>query len=625
MTRFRHCLPLVCCFVLGQIVACSAGSESDAAPPGNAVGGALGGSGGSGVGAGNSAGAPMGAGAGGTTGAGTHSGGAGSAGASAGGATGAAGEGGTPAGARRPNVLVVLLDDMGYSDLGTYGGEVRTPTIDGLAAGGTRFRNFHVTPRCSPTRISLLTGLYTQQGATMPGASLPPLRTDNNVTLPEMLSAAGYRTYMAGKWHLGMDAKQVPRARGFDHVFGFGPAGAGAEANKWDKTAYGFVSKGNAIEARTYGDGAKDFYQADAMADYALDYLTYHEAQNDEAPFFMYLAYNAPHFPVQADKGLVEMTPPNGKSYLEIFGKGWDVVRQERYDRMLTQGVIDSSFALSPREPFMTPTQTIPDWSSLGADRKADLTRKMGLYAASIESVDRSLERVVAKLKADGTFDDTIIFVLSDNGGNYEGGVFGSTFGKPDALTGQQLQAMGQPAQVDHLQVGGGWANVETTPFRFYKHYTHGGGVRSPLVVSWPKHTKTPGGWTDQVSHVIDLAPTILEAAGVTQPQQFGGHDVLALEGASMVDVIESSSGPFNRQIGFEHESNRAYIDGQFKLVVRSENADKPELYDLKTDPTELTDLAKAQPMRLAKLIGLWNDWATNVGVPAERLLPAPK
>jgi arylsulfatase len=249
----------------------------------------------------------------------------------------------------------------------------------------------------------------------------------------------------------------------------------------------------------------------------------------------------------------------------------------------------------------------------------------MGLYAASIESVDTSLGRVVARLEADGLFDDTLIFVLSDNGGNYEGGVFGSTFGKADALTGQQLEAMGQPAQEDHMQVGGGWANVETTPFRFYKHYTHGGGVRSPLVVSWPAHTKNPGGWTDQVSHVIDLAPTILDAAGVMQPKQFDGHDVLALEGASMVDVISNGNAPFNRQLGFEHESNRAYIQGQFKLVVRSENADTPELYNLKTDPTELKDLSKAQPMRLATLIEDWNAWAKIVGVPSERLLPAPK
>jgi hypothetical protein len=180
---------------------------------------------------------------------------AGAGGGDAGNATGGAsgGNAGTGGGAAmgRPNIVVVLLDDMGFADLGSYGSEIRTPNIDGLAQGGTRFRNFHVTPRCSPTRMSLLTGLYTQQAAVTPGASLPPIRSDNNVTLPEMLRDAGYRTYMAGKWHLGMNADQVPRARGFDHVFGFGPQGAGAEASKWDKTKYGFLSKGNAIPART--------------------------------------------------------------------------------------------------------------------------------------------------------------------------------------------------------------------------------------------------------------------------------------------------------------------------------------------------------------------------------------
>src|SRR5437868_4831449 len=226
-------------------------------------------------------------GASGTSGGATASGGGGADGGS--GSGGAAGnrpaDGGAGGSANaRPNVLIVLLDDMGYSDLGIYGGEVRTPNIDKLAEGGMRFRNYYVTPRCSPSRISLLTGLYTQQAATLPGDSLPPLRSDNNVTLPEMLSVAGYRTYMAGKWHLGAAADQVPRARGFDHVFGFGPQGAGAEANKWVKSEYGFVSKGNAIPARVYGDGPKDFYQAAAMGDYALDYLTYHYAQGDGAP-----------------------------------------------------------------------------------------------------------------------------------------------------------------------------------------------------------------------------------------------------------------------------------------------------------------------------------------------------
>jgi arylsulfatase A-like enzyme len=523
-----------------------------------------------------------------------------------------------------PNIVVVLLDDMGYSDLGAYGSEIRTLQIDALAQTGTRFRNFYVTPRCSPTRVSLLTGLYTQQAATAAGESLPPIRHDNNATLPEMLSAAGYRTYMAGKWHLGGEVQQRPSSRGFEHVYGIGDYGAGAEADKWDESKHSLVSKDGAIAPRSYGDQPGDYYQSTAFVDYALDYLTFHEAQNDDAPFFMYLAFNAPHFPVQADKGLIENAPAGAQSYLDLYGQGWSKTRNQRYQRMLDQGVIDDSFGLSAAEPFMTPTQQIPAWSSLTDAVKADVTRKQALYAASVESVDSNVGRVVARLKELGQFENTLIFVLSDNGGNYEGGVTGSMFGKSNVVTGEDLENMGQPGALDHMQVGGGWANVHTTPFRFYKHYTHGGGVRSPLVVSWPANTAAPGGWTDQVAHVIDLAPTILAAAHVSQPQQFDGHAVLPFEGTALVSTIADGAEPMPRQIGFEHETNRAWIDGRFKLVVRHENDDRIELYDLETDPAELNDLAPSEPVMVAAMVESWNAWATHVGVPSDRLLEEP-
>jgi arylsulfatase len=236
--------------------------------------------------------------------------------------------------------------------------------------------------------------------------------------------------------------------------------------------------------------------------------------------------------------------------------------------------------------------------------------------------VDKAVGRVVAHLKTQKEFDNTLIFVLSDNGGNYEGGVVGTTFGKPDPLTGDQLANMGQPGQqMDHMQVGGGWASVETTPFRFFKHYTHGGGVRSPLVFSWPAKTAAPGGWSNQYSHVIDLAPTILDAAGVAHPEKFAGHDVLPLEGTSLVSSIASVTDPTNRQLGFEHETNRAWIDGKFKLIVRHENNDQVELYNIESDPSELKDLATAMPAKTASMVTAWNTWAKHVGVPADRLL----
>jgi arylsulfatase len=360
------------------------------------------------------------------------------------------------------------------------------------------------------------------------------------------------------------------------------------------------------------------------MGDYALDYLTYHYAQGDGAPFFMYLAFNAPHFPIQADSALIESAPAGGQSYLDIFAKGWDEARDQRYQRMLNQGVIDSTFGLSPAEPFMTPVQNIPVWATLTDPQKADLIRKMALYAASVESVDATVGRVVARLKAEGQLDNTLIIVQSDNGGNFEGGVVGTAFGLATPLTGQQLLAMGQPDQVDHVQVGGGWAHLQNTPFRFFKHYTHGGGVHSPLIVSWPAKIARSGGWTNQVGHVIDLAPTILEVAQVPHPTQFAGHAVLPLEGTSLVKTIVDGTLVGPRQLGFEHETNRGFIDGDFKLVVRHENADALELYDLSKDPSELVNLASAQPARLATMVSAWNAWATRVGVPAARQLTPP-
>ncbi|MFT3926978.1 MAG: arylsulfatase [Myxococcales bacterium] len=519
----------------------------------------------------------------------------------------------------RPNVLVVLLDDLGYSDFGAYGSEIRTPSIDGLAQGGTRFRNYYVTPRCSPTRASLLTGQYTHQVATDPGASLPALRSDNNATVPELLSAAGYRTYMAGKWHLGNADDQVPRMRGFDHAFGFGPRAAGVDGSKWDKNQYGFVSKNNEIPTRTYGDAPKDFYQSRAIGDYALDYLSHHTAKNDGAPFFMYLAFNDPHFPIQADRAMVERVPAGGQSYLDIYAKGWKEARSARYQRMLDQGVIDSSFGLSPTEAFGQPVQSIPSWATLSGDQQADLVRKMALYAASIEAVDEAVGRVVARLKATGQFENTLILVQSDNGGTFEGGVVGTAFDKPDPLTGQQLLDMGQPGVPDHVQVGGGWANVQNTPFRLFKQYTHGGGVRSPLVVSWPAKISAPGGWTNQVAHVVDIVPTILDAAAVEHPASFEGHPILPLEGRSLMSSLADPAAAQARTLGFEHEGNRAWIDGNYKLVVRQRAGDLIELYDLSSDPSELADLSAAQPTRTKDMVNAWNAWATRVSVPADR------
>jgi len=329
---------------------------------------------------------------------------------------------GATANTNRPNILLVLVDDMGWADLGCYGSEIRTPNIDALATNGLRFRQFYNGAKCSPSRASLLTGLYPQQVAVDTAASLPTLRTNNNITIAESLRAHGYRTYMAGKWHLGSNVVgQRTYDRGFMHVFGTGSDTSGAGGDYWRVGDYNLVSPSNEIPKRTYGAGS--FYHTDAVVDHALDFLDHHLKKADGVPFFIYLPFQAPHFDLQAPKALAD-------TYLSIYSNGWDVIRQQRYDRMVAQGIIDPArYLLTPKgdvksDPF-TPVEPILAWNTLSAEpgRQPDLVRRMALYATMIDKVDQNLGRLVARLKQSGLFNNTLIFFLSDNGGNAEGGL----------------------------------------------------------------------------------------------------------------------------------------------------------------------------------------------------------
>ncbi len=532
-----------------------------------------------------------------------------------------------------PDIIVMLVDDMGFSDFGCYGGEARTPNIDSLAANGIRFRNFYNTARCSPTRAAIMTGNYSQQVTDKPGASLPQLRNDNNITLPEILQRQGYRTYMAGKWHLGTDAARVPWKRGFQHVYGFGKTGAGNSADYWGWTDYKLTSAGKEISPRVYGTNAYEFYQTDALADYSIDFINHHISKKDSASFFLYLAFHAPHFELCAAKEAAEYIPPGGRSYLDIYSQGWDVVRKKRYDRMRAMGVIDEKYALPPFSdtPFnRKEIKAVPDWNTLPADRRADLVRRMAIYTAMIDQIDVAVGRIVDRLRQTGRLDNTLIFILSDNGANAEGGLYGSSaFGK-EPLTGSKLANMGQPFAGDDLRLGGGWANVANTPFRYYKRFNHEGGIHTPLIVHWPAGIKNPGRWSDQAGHVIDIMSTAAGISGAVFPTQYNGHAVLPMEGKSLVPVFNDEKETVPRQLGFEHETNRAWIDGHWKLVTKNftdniSSVDTLELYDLHADPTELRNVAKEYPEQLSSMIVAWNTWAQKVGVPSERLLNPPK
>jgi len=481
-----------------------------------------------------------------------------------------------------------------------------------------------------------MTGQYSHRVAQNPSDPLPDLVTTNNITIAELLRANGYRTYMTGKWHLGEDAAETPWARGFQHTLGLGPSGAGAGQNAWLASTLTLTSPSNAIPARTYGTNAYDFYQPDALGDYALDFIHHHLAQEDGAPFFLYMPFQQPHFNIEAPAALADLTPPGGTSYVAIASQGWDTVRSNRYARMVAMGVIDPArYPLTPRgdSPFdISPyVEAIPGWTTLSADRRADLARRMALYTAMIDKVDQNVGRVLDRLRETGRLDNTLVFILSDNGSSAEGGVYGSAFGQYGhaPLTGSQLTNMAQPFQNDRIWLGGGWANVNNTPFRLYKRYSHEGGTLSPLVVYWPAGITNTGRWTDQQAHVIDILPTIAEVTGCAYPAQFNGHPVHPFDGHSLLPILRGQA-PFPRPIGFEHEYTRAFILGDMKFVTKSFSntdgaapADLYELYNLATDPVEQRNLAAQHPELLYRMVTNWNAWAAAVGVPPDRWLAA--
>lgn len=547
-----------------------------------------------------------------------------------------------------PNVIVILLDDTGWSDIGCYGSEIQTPNIDMLAEGGVRFRDFYQAARCAPTRIALISGLYTQQGATNPGASLPPLRTDNNVTMAEVLGAAGYRTYMAGKWHLGKKAQgRDPLSRGFMHVFGQGSNVDGANTGNafgyWLEGNYHIVSTNNEIPRRQYGSQGLQFHYSDAVGDYSVDFINHHLSKDDGRPFFLYMPFNAAHWPVCAPAELANKYTDIGDPNPEdedvcLYEEGWDIIRAAKYQRQLAMGVIDSRFTLSPKGDHPSPVTPIPDWDTLDLTRRMDLARRQAVYAAMLDQVDINIGKVLAKLSQEGMLDNTLIFFCCDNGANYEGGLFGNT----SSTTGlvwdpDHLDSMGQPQNAENsgyprVNQGGGWANMSNTPFRLFKHFTHDGGIRTSAILHWPAAMDpcVAGTWTDERGHLIDVMATVVDATGANYPLKFNGHSVLPMEGTSLLPVLQGQSLP-GRDIGVEHERNRAFFRGNYKFTTKnfsfsdgSSPAHELELYNMADDPTETNNLAGTMPDKLTEMIDGWNAWATRVGVPGDRLVTAP-
>lgn len=515
--------------------------------------------------------------------------------------------------AERPNIILIMVDDMGFSDLGCYGGEIATPNIDRLAAGGVRFSQFYNSGRCCPTRATLMTGLHPHQCGighmTQPpnsdrGKDRPPAYQGylnrQCVTLAEALNPAGYHTIMTGKWHLGYNAPdRWPLQRGFRRFYG---CTSGA-TNFFNPQQPRGISLGNELITEHRSTTERRYYTTDAFTDHAIRFVHEHLGHSPEqgekvAPFFLYLAYTAPHWPIQAHEEDIDR-------YRDRYHGGWDELREERYRRQLELGLIDPKWKLSPRD------ERVPAWKDLKPDQKKDLALRMAVYAAMIDRVDQNIGKLVAALQAKGIFDDTLIMFLSDNGACAEGGVFP----RGNILDIEKRNESGG------IAVGHGWANASSTPFRLYKHYAHEGGTATPFFLHWPARIKPLSRWYSEPCQLIDLMPTILDVAGAGYPSEFHGNAIPPLDGLSLRPAFDHESLARPSPLFVEHEDNAFVRDGSWKLVGRAVSPakglqrDRWELYNLAEDRSELHNLADSMPQRVKEMSSQWENWAKRVAV----------
>lgn len=508
-----------------------------------------------------------------------------------------------------PNILLIVADDLGYSDLGCYGGEIRTPNLDALAARGLRFTQFYTTARCCPSRASILTGQYPHKvgvGHMVTDLGHPGYRgrlSENAATLAEVLKPAGYRTYLSGKWHVGTPD---PTRHGFEHWFGT----LISAQSFWDQGQYVRLPQG----APTRRYDADSFYGTDALTDYALDFLA-DARTTPEQPWFLYLAFHAPHFPLQA-------RPEDIARYRTRYAAGWDELRRERLAKMKRLRLVSRDTRLSPRSKYTSHGETVtadnPPWSSLPEDRRADLAMRMAIYAAMVDRMDQNIGRVTADLRARGEFDDTLILFLSDNGACAEWDPFGfDVSSSPNNVLhrGDDLARMG--SRGTYHSVGSGWANASNTPWRMYKHYSHEGGISTPCIAHWPAGFRRRNAIEPAPAHLIDLMPTLVAASGAQYPERFGAREIPPMAGVSLVPLFNGNRLA-ERTLFFEHEGTRAVREGRYKLTALRGAPWK--LYDMVRDRTEIDDLAAEQPQRVATLAQKWDAWAA-----ANNVTPLPE
>ncbi|MCC6823767.1 MAG: arylsulfatase [Verrucomicrobia subdivision 3 bacterium] len=484
----------------------------------------------------------------------------------------------------RPNVVLVLADDLGFSDIGSYGGEIATPNLDRLATGGVRLTQMYNTARCWPTRACLMTGYYAQQVNRDPAKQRPAWAA----LLPELLKPAGYHSYHSGKWHV--DGKV--QAGGFDHSYSFE-----------DHDRY-FTPKNHLLDDVPLppvkpGDG---YYATTAIAQHAIDFLAGHAAKHRDQPFFLYLAFVAPHFPLHA-------LPEDIARYRDRYLAGWDVIREQRARRLRKSGIVDGH--LSALDSQFTPRYLKPDllaeigagevehavpWKDLTPAQQRFQATKMAIHAAMVDRMDREIGRVFDQLRAMGAWENTLIVFLSDNGAD-------ATL----LVRGDGHDQSAPPGSAgSFLCLGPGWASAANAPFRRHKIWVHEGGIATPGILHWPAGIPAGGKLRHAPTHIIDFVPTVLELAGVSPPETWGSQTRPALPGKSLVPLFKRDAAIPRDALYWEHEGNRALRQGDWKLVSEAENKGQWELYNLKRDRIESKNLAPSHPDRVQEMSARW-------------------
>lgn len=468
----------------------------------------------------------------------------------------------------RPNILLLMADDLGYSDLGCYGGEIETPNIDSLAERGLRFSHFRASPMCVTSRVALLSGMpFHRAGANNYSHSMP---------LSVLLGSAGYRTMMTGKWHAG---SPDPRSRTlFDRSFGFlsGMTDSFVGADDWF------------LDDKPFRNFGPAFYSTDAFAKRSIEFMK--ESVAKHKPFFMYVAFNAPHHPCQAPRPIVE-------KYIDRYRAGYETIRRNRHQRQIELGIVEGDSQLAP-----VGAET-RHWDELTDHRKNVEAGRMAAYAAAVEGVDSAVGNLLEYLRSSGLEDNTLVIFLSDNGGDYSNG----------AIDTDEKQIAWKPG--GNPSSSNGWASVKSTPLRYYKHACHEGGIAEPMIVRWPAGMQRPGGEiANTPTNITDFYPTFMELAKTEYPANYAGHQLRSLTGSSLLPLFQPN-GQRPSQPEFHHyDFSRAWIEDEWKAVSLYNGP--WQLFDLNTDRSETHDLATEHPERLAGLVAKWKESAVEAGVP---------